>query len=701
MSDKMKNKTKATKDKAEDVKTTLSQRQTLSYTQREKAAIFQIKQNPNQPKRYQVPSGLTPDEKDYNDKKPEAGGFPRFAASFHKLLEHESKTGLLTEKPEICKSHSKGGVQNYIQLLDGLEVRSKSSSDFDSGKLNGLELCNRTPPAVPPDPPRPRVLINPRSSKALSIKGPNIASLRVSRLIYGEEKERQLLEEISLGSPQSAAEMIEVYAMALLRETALRNSHQIPDSNDVNLIIKALNSFGEYFVWGYDEKHQPITAAGRKVNRKNLFRGPTKGDLLKDYLSVFIMQNRPPLFPAGCAPHVADLIGAGKFARILSQSLQVPQAIDKDFGLTWDQYVCIQNAYVPELYPDGYFTGLGPLTTARNLGDHVHTDNVYEHYIRAADILVGNQHQRSLSSPYTMVTGAEPFYRNEGDGPTLGPSDAYSLLGGVREVAERASFTQKWVVARRARPEVMAALIDLANRDGEGSNDPINQLRSQIKKKLFSALTSGSGAVAAFLNRVRQWNNSRGGEENFLLAQMYPEGSPAHPSWVSGHATVAGACVTVLKALFNDLQPVIIVPEMKAGFRTSSKKSAEPLDKCQPKLDPHEPTMSDERTVGGELDKLASNISLGRSFGGVHYRSDGEHGILLGEEVAIRYLQDHLREYREMLRSCDPDNPKSPRGLTLTKRNGQRICITPEKVENIPTPPKHKGDAQIVQKSLL
>jgi hypothetical protein len=36
-------------------------------------------------------------------------------------------------------------------------------------------------------------------------------------------------------------------------------------------------------------------------------------------------------------------------------------------------------------------------------------------------------------------------------------------------------------------------------------------------------------------------------------------------------------------------------------------------------------------TVGGELNKLASNISLGRDAGGVHYRSDGIEGLKLGE----------------------------------------------------------------------
>jgi hypothetical protein len=38
----------------------------------------------------------------------------------------------------------------------------------------------------------------------------------------------------------------------------------------------------------------------------------------------------------------------------------------------------------------------------------------------------------------------------------------------------------------------------------------------------------------------------------FLRPQAFPEGCPTHPSYTAGHATVAGACVTVLKALFDE-----------------------------------------------------------------------------------------------------------------------------------------------------
>ncbi len=86
------------------------------------------------------------------------------------------RRGVLTTRPGVaCAGHRRSGVQNYEQLLAGLSI-DEPSSDFDTEALNGLELCNRDVP----EPLRPRVLVNPRSSKALAIKGPDIPDLRRS-----------------------------------------------------------------------------------------------------------------------------------------------------------------------------------------------------------------------------------------------------------------------------------------------------------------------------------------------------------------------------------------------------------------------------------------------------------------------------------------------------------------------------------------
>lgn len=69
-------------------------------------------------------------------------------------------------------------------------------------------------------------------------------------------------------------------------------------------------------------------------------------------------------------------------------------------------------------------------------------------------------------------------------------------------------------------------------------------------------------------------------------------------------------------------------------------------------------------TVGGELNKLAANIALGRDAAGVHWRSDGTEGLRLGEAVAISVLTDMKGCFNEEFN-----------GFSLTKFDGMYMEI--------------------------
>jgi hypothetical protein len=62
---------------------------------------------------------------------------------------------------------------------------------------------------------------------------------------------------------------------------------------------------------------------------------------------------------------------------------------------------------------------------------------------------------------------------------------------------------------------------------------------------------------------------------------------------------------------------------------------------------PYTGSDADQMTLGSEADKLASNIGIGRDFAGVHYRSDYQQGLLLGEALAISVLRDQAATYSE------------------------------------------------------
>jgi hypothetical protein len=70
-------------------------------------------------------------------------------------------------------------------------------------------------------------------------------------------------------------------------------------------------------------------------------------------------------------------------------------------------------------------------------------------------------------------------------------------------------------------------------------------------------------------------------------------------------------------------------------------------------------------TVNGELHKLASNISFGHGIhAGIHWRSDTDTSIQLGEAVALSFLKDQAHTYNEHF------------SISLTKLDGTTETIS-------------------------
>jgi hypothetical protein len=112
----------------------------------------------------------------------------------------------------------------------------------------------------------------------------------------------------------------------------------------------------------------------------------------------------------------------------------------------------------------------------------------------------------------------------------------------------------------------------------------------------------------------------------------YPEGCPQHPAYPSGHASAAGAAVTVLKWFFDEN---FVIPNPLTTVDDGSKPVA------------YTGADAGQITVGGELNKLASNVGFGRVFAGIHWRQDIQQAMLLGEKVAINLLQNQAHLYNE------------------------------------------------------
>jgi hypothetical protein len=53
-------------------------------------------------------------------------------------------------------------------------------------------------------------------------------------------------------------------------------------------------------------------------------------------------------------------------------------------------------------------------------------------------------------------------------------------------------------------------------------------------------------------------------------------------------------------------------------------------------------------TVNGELNKLGHNVTFGHGIHpGIHYRSDSDASLILGEALALSILQDKASSYNE------------------------------------------------------
>jgi hypothetical protein len=152
----------------------------------------------------------------------------------------------------------------------------------------------------------------------------------------------------------------------------------------------------------------------------------------------------------------------------------------------------------------------------------------------------------------------------------------------------------------------------------------------------------------AIPDTVTDIRNANPGNTAFL-PMAFQEGSPMHPSYGAGHATVAGTCVTILKAFF-DTDAVFVrrnVDGVDVDMFARHQAGDQPVhfvpDAVGANL--NDVVGGDCLTLEGELNKLAANISIGRNMAGVHYYSDYYDSLRMGEKIAIGILKEQALCY--------------------------------------------------------
>ncbi len=332
--------------------------------------------------------------------------------------------------------------------------------------------------------------------------------------------------------------------------------------------------------------------SGGQVNTSTIFRGETPGDLVGPYISQFLLKDVP--------------YGNTK----IEQKYESAAAGD-DFMTDTGSWLSIQNGTSPTPLTKG---NARYINDARALSEFVHLDYSFQAYLNAALILLTVPNSFDFDNVYNE-------YNTQGGFTSLGGPDVLGMVAKAGNLALTGAWYQKWLVHRRLRPEVYGGRLHY-------------QITGEKDYGLPTELVNSDAIAQTFANRG-----------SYLLSQAYPEGSPTHPSYPAGHATIAGACTTILKAFFEESLPV------PNPVKTNASGSA--LQSYSGRL-----------TIGDELNKLANNIALGRDWAGVHYRSDGVDGLLVGEQQALGLLQDYSITYNEAFN-----------GMNLTKFDGTTVNI--------------------------
>jgi len=507
--------------------------------------------------------------------------FPnRFIASYSKGLPHNNLGEV--DSNEYCK------------LLQAIATRNPNL-------FEGINLgcCPDCMPAIPSGVPpqlecmaRRRLLVDPQSAFAFDLEGFDSHALC-------------LPPAPKFSSAEEISEIAELYWQALARDVAFTQYATDP------LITAARTDLA-----GYACIFAPT------ASNDVLFRGITPGSQVGPYVSQFFYMDTP--YGAQRIPGRIRTVQPGiDYLTAYNEWLAVQDGCDRDQTACDDTRRWIRNG--------------------RDLTAFVHVDSTFNAFLNAALQLCspaeplrrceeaagrGVEYARCL--PY--VNSATAFQQQfpgksvtqEGFS-TFGKPHLISLLVETMNRALKAVWYQKWAVHRRLRPEEFGGRIH---------NQKVGATAYPFHAANFARLDANVLTPRIFPHNLQQNANLRRFPEGgtYLLPQAFAEGSPLHPSYGSGHSTVAGALGTILKAFFPGdyliLNPVVPTDDGLA-------------------LTQFDPSGDTALTLEGEINKLVDNVGIARLWAGVHWRTDHQEAVRLGEDVAISILCNQRNVYNE------------------------------------------------------
>jgi len=376
-----------------------------------------------------------------------------------------------------------------------------------------------------------------------------------------------------IASAAYGTELVELYWCSLLRDVAFTDYATNPTAIQAAAELSSM----PYYAGPRDEH-------GR-VTPNLLFRGAYPGETLGPSISQFFI-TPTSLGQQEMSQQMTTYLPGIDYMTDLTTWFQVQNGIDTGLRNQDDSQVRYQH-------------------NGRGLAAYTHTDVLFQAYFVAFLVLNTLGVPLNPGNPYVHSRTQNGF-------GTFGGPDIAASLGEIAARALDVAWYQKWIIHLRHRPESAGGIVAMMKDPRLGSTDAKvndNVLHSQALQASYDQYHS------------------------YLLSQAFPEGSPLHPAYPTGHGVVGGACITLLKFFFdgNFVIPNPLVP-------TNDGLS----------LVPYTGQDKGRLTVNGELNKLAHNVSFGHGVhGGIHWRSDSDCSMLLGEAFAISVLQDKAHTYNE------------------------------------------------------
>ncbi len=421
---------------------------------------------------------------------------------------------------------------------------------------------------------------NPADFEAITLGGPRTQNGPQGGLAFGLERldssQFAVPPAPAMASEEYAVELVELYWASLLRDIAITDYASNPVAAQAAAELSSLPAY------------QGPRDAADQVTPELLFRGGFPGETVGPYLSQFLLQKTS----MGSLP-------------IIQQYITNQAGVDYMEDPTTFQQVQNGISTGLQLQPGSALF----LHDGRGLAAYTHDDVLFQAYFTAYLVLNSiNAGGVAPLNPGNSYNGS----KTQNGFATMGQPDFAATLAAAAREALEAAWYQKWFVHLRHRPESGGGIVYLS-KTGQGGT---------VQGHLSETVLNSKAVQSSF-----ETNHS------YFLSQAFPEGSPTHPAYPTGHGAVAGACITVLKFFFDGAY-VLPNPQVSSADGTA--------------LNSYTGADAGQITVNGELNKLAHNISFGHGIhAGIHWRSDTDESIRLGEAVALSLLRDRARTYNE------------------------------------------------------